>query len=120
MRMLAVLRVDVANVDRAHETHFCVIQDVAMEHPRASPVQLDEKTLRRIDRYVDRILPGTRTQRNALLIHFLKEEPVQMDGMRPDRLVRNRPKLFLADSGAHRRLAPEWPALERESRNPLR
>src|SRR5688572_18857701 len=120
MRMLAVRLVDVADVDCAHEANFCVIEDMAMEHPRSGPVQLDEKTLRRIDRHVDRVLPGTRAQRNALLIHFLKEEPVQMDGMRPDRLVRNRPQLFLTYSCTHCRLPPERPSLERESRNALR
>ena len=97
--MLALFAGNVADVDGAHQAGFRVIEDVAMEHPRTRSIELDEKPLGPIHRNMNRVLPGTRAHRHALLVHFLKEEPVQVNGMSPDSFVGDGPQLGLADRG---------------------
>src|SRR5687768_17098782 len=112
-------RVDVSDIDRAHEARLGMIEDVAMPHPRTRAVELDEEPLRGIDRHVNRVLPRARADGHALLVYFLEEEAMEVNRVRPNRLIRDRPELRLTDGRTNRCLAVKRPALDRKSSQPL-
>src|SRR5215831_20980761 len=75
-----------------------MIQHVAVVHPGAGSVGIETygNANGLLERDVDRILPRDRMNRLLVLVERLKEEAVQMKGMRPGRRIDQRPDLHLA------------------------
>jgi hypothetical protein len=80
--------------DDRHQASFRVIEDMAVEHPCSwSLVVSHDEVQSLIKRDVDRILPGKGAHWIATVVEHLKEEAMQMDRMRPFRLIRDGPDL---------------------------
>src|SRR5262245_9789463 len=81
-----------------------MIEYVAVNHPHAwTFVEPYDEAQGLIEGHIDGVLPGERPRRLAVFVEYLKKETVQMDGMGPLCLIRNRPDLCFADG------CGEWP-----------
>src|SRR5437016_10982098 len=88
-----------AEFHHAHHAAFGMVEDVAMEHPHPGPVVVPhDESHGFVDWRVERVLPGKWAYGLTILVEYLKEKTVQVDRMRPLRVIRDRPDLRLSDA----------------------
>ena len=90
-----------------HQAAFSMIEDVAVKHPccwgRSGTVVVPyDEAHGFIERHIDRILPGEWTRGVSFFVEDLKEKAMQVDGVRPFRLIRDSPNLGFADRRGNR------------------
>ena len=90
-----------SELNHAHQTTFCMIENVTVEHPRpvrARPfVIVDGQAHRFVVWNIGCIFPRKRPDRLSIVIKDLKEKSVKMKRVGPLGLILDRPDLRFAD-----------------------